>query len=396
MDDSDSGEEEIIETGNAAKLYGFATKKQDAAWIRLVNMPESPEQESPDPEQELPEPEPTQGIQRDYTQIGYFNIDMDEDVKLFYKTKNGIKNVGAIGIFTHGSLEYSQIPIPLPTNLVVNEYNSSAESCYIHGPIFEYDDPFCYKLTTKAVSDLSGCMNTKDYLKSIYKKSTPKKYGNLSVDEQSCNLYLNVTELKGKIYSVNPVETKLADTTKIDYSNIIFMVAIHGSLDEKGNQYYKKVNLSLCTSDELKEFFKLTPDSELYNETSYETFCSERNKTAFITTTQLVRLIHFATTELELGHLNILDTSCSPIPTVHQGLQDKYGFRRFKPKKEAGFEYYGKRKLSENMVSKTRKSVSRTSKTKSDIVLNPVSNPRKKTRKSVSRTDSRTQTRNYR
>ena len=305
------------------------------------------------------------GDEEDFYMVGdnkrwkYFNIDMKHDSKPVYKDKNNIlKNVGAIGIFTHGSYYDTHTFIPLPKGLVVNEYASAPDSCYIHGPIFKEDDPYCYSLTKKAVSDLSGCMNRTEYKNAFGHLTEPNIY-----PELSCNLYLKVKELKGKKYSVNPVEFKIKkDVIKMDYSNIIFMVAIHDSLDDEGNQIYKKINLSLCTVDELIDFLKLTPDSQVYNEDAINDIIMDRDYDDIITTSHLVMLMNFAMLELNIGLLNILDTSCSPRPLARKGLRtDTDGYRRVMPKRDKDFIYSEnrgiKRKQMDEIVPKTKRRI---------------------------------------
>ena len=391
--ESDSGDEEVMTTGfglpekeQIKSTYYPSDSGEEEVMTTGFGLPESEhypsDSDTVEVDQELDLPDEPED---DYSTLGqYFNTDMTHDTKPVYKTKTNIlKNVGAIGIFTHGRYDDTHTFIPIPKGLVVNEYNSAPDSCYIHGPIFKEDDSYCYRLTKKAVSDLSGCMNKTDYMKTIgnVTKPTPNMY-----PELSCNLYLKVKDLKGKIYSITPVETKIKeDVVRMDYSNIIFMVAIHESLDDEGNQMYKKVNLSLCNVDELKDFFKLTPDSRVYNEDKIEQFIMDRDYTDNITTTQLVMLSSFATLELNLGHLNILDTSCSPRLVARPGLRtDKYGYRlvmhnaRYrdpnfvtshgtKRKRNASPDISKSRTKTRKPSTKTRKSKTRTSRTSKRI-----------------------------
>ena len=256
----------------------------------------------------------------------YFNTDNVAN-PTFMKTQN----VGAIGIFTHGIYNTHNL-IPLPKNVEVNEYNSAADGCSIKGPIYKRDDELCVAVTKKAVSNLRGCVN-EDYVKTVLHNGTEPHI----VPILSCNLYLKVRELKEKSFSIEPVEIKTKnDEVLMDHSNIIFMIALNKRIDEEGNQLYKKINLSLCSVDELIDFFKLDPDSELNEEDTSDIndFIVTRNENNEITTRQLVMLISLAKTYLNVGNINILDTSCSQRPLAREGLRSfEQHYRRIFPNK---------------------------------------------------------------
>jgi hypothetical protein len=345
---SDSDEDFAQEPKSNSKVDEFVQKHEsDSDEVAQEPKPESEEvaqEPKPDSEEVAQEPKPDSKLSRNL----YFNTDnyakptfmkqvrTQNTRKIIIKTQN----VGAIGIFTHGNYKNHKL-IPVPKNVEVNEYNSASDGCSIRGPIYKNEDELCVAVTTKAISDLRGCVN-EDYVKTVLHTGTEPDIE----PKLSCNLYLKVRELKDKSYSVEPVELKNenGDIYAIDYSNIIFMIALNKSIDEQGNQLYKKINLSLCNFHELIDFFKLNPENELdeVDEDEIFDFISERDTRNEITTSQLVMLIRLAKNYLNVGLLNILDTSCSPRHLAREGLRSFEGYRRV---------FHNKKYLDPNFVT---------------------------------------------
>ena len=334
---SDSGDEEVLDHGYVRPAsesdkgeevldhgYGRPASESDKGEEVLDHEYVRPASESDKGEEVLdhgyvrPASE-SDGDEEDFYMVGdnkrwkYFNIDMKHDSKPVYKDKNNIlKNVGAIGIFTHGSYYDTHTFIPLPKGLVVNEYASAPDSCYIHGPIFKEDDPYCYSLTKKAVSDLSGCMNRTEYKNAFGHLTEPNIY-----PELSCNLYLKVKELKGKKYSVNPVEFKIKkDVIKAKKEQEI------NDLDYFEEYIYKNIK-----KDNLEDFY-FTSDSIVF---SFENQISRNDKPLDIDSKTVISIKDIKDLLNEFGKKVLLnkqptkDLISKEEPQIYQGfINSKY------------------------------------------------------------------------
>lgn len=246
-----------------------------------------------------------------------------------------LKNVGSIGIFTHGLLDKHAI-VSCPRNVVVNKYSIASENCSVISVVLLQDDPYCYAVTEEALFNFNDMFDISEYKKfavGIKDKSNQPK--------MSSNLNLNIKKLKRKSYFT--INETIPDSD-INFSpSIIFTVALAGRTNKDKSQIYKRINLILCDVEELKNFFKITPTSLLTNETAIEKFIVDRDILNKITTDQLMELISIADYNLNLGHVNILDLSCSVREAVVPSLRtDEYGYRHTKINRDPDFDYPSK------------------------------------------------------
>lgn len=261
-----------------------------------------------------------------------------------------LKNVGAIGIFTHGILERHAI-LPCPGNVVVNKYNIATDSCSAVSINLLQDDPYCYDVTEEALFNFKNMIDIPAY--KIFASSIKDKSNQ---PEISCELRLNIKELKRKSYDTTPTDIPESETRPAytAHPNIIFIVALAGR-SNGDYQMYKKINLISCTIEELKTFFKYNLTSRLDNETALEQFIINRDYSNKITTDQLLELITNADYNLNLGNVNILDLSCSVREKAVSSLRaDDAGYRHTKHNIDPDF-VYDKKKIGSGRKRKTRK-----------------------------------------
>ncbi len=175
----------------------------------------------------------------------------------------------------------------------------------------EYDTREVYDLAEHTLLDyrFEKCIDKKQYIQST--RAVELEEYELHREEGSCELIEGVESYYEKIY--NSVK---------DINHLIFIKNDdpYGIL-----KFYRKVNLVDCTKGELYDFFYGNP----INKTKYksneliEQFMESRSNG--ITTTTLFHFIQLAHDTLHITKVNIIDTSCSVIPSDNP--DDPHGYK---------------------------------------------------------------------